>query len=143
MTNRFVSISGTIHVQDYEPEPFSDNEHAHGNFTKTLFVGDAQPQAFAEIPAPKVCAGGEVWPEYKLTVTRVSQAGDINITVDGKLYEGSSCDTFDHDGSANQTFTVQPDQTISHTIHMSNTAEGDPEDFANLTITVANLPSPF
>ncbi|MGM7722149.1 hypothetical protein [Metabacillus sp. Hm71] len=143
MSNRLIAISGAIHVQDYEPEPFADNEHAHGNFTKTLFIGDAQPQGFTEIPSPKVCAGGEIWPEYKLTVTRVSQAGDVNVTVDGKLFEGDSCDTTDHDGSASQTFTVQPNTTITHTIHMSNTDEGDPEDFADLTLTVANNPSPF
>ena len=141
MTNRFISISGTIQVQDYET--FGDNEHASGNFTKTLFVGDAQPQAFAEIPSPKVCAGGEIWPEYKLTVSRVSQAGDVNVTVDGKLYEGTSCDTTDLDGSTSQTFTVQPNQTITHSVHMSNTDEGDPDDFANLTLTVANHASPF
>ena len=143
MPNRFVSISGTIQVQDYEPEPFADNQHASGNFTKTLFVGDAQPQAFAEIPPPKICAGGEIWPEYKLKATIVSQAGDVNVTVDGKLYEGSSCDTLDEDGSNSVTFTVQANQTITHTVYMSNTAEGDPEDNANLALTVANLPSPF
>ncbi|WP_429843212.1 hypothetical protein [Brevibacillus sp. FIR094] len=69
MSNRFVSISGTIQVQDWEAWP-ADNEHASGNFSKILFVVDAQPQAFAIVPTPKICAGGDIWPAFDLTAGR-------------------------------------------------------------------------
>ncbi|PER84887.1 hypothetical protein CN498_23385 [Bacillus thuringiensis] len=141
MSNRFVSIAGAIQVQDYET--FGPNEHASGNFSKVLFVGDTQPQAFATVPPPKICAGGEIWPAFDLTVSRVNTAGDINISIDGKLYEGTSCDTTDLDGSNNTTFTVQAGTTISQNFTMWNTDEGNSDDKANITLTVSNNPAPF
>ncbi|MGM1049416.1 MAG: hypothetical protein ACQEXX_25225 [Bacillota bacterium] len=140
MNNRSVSIAGTIHVQDYET--FDDNEHASGYFSKTLTVDDAHPQASENVPPPKICAGGEIWPAFDLTVSLMNQAGDVNISIDGKLYEGSSCDTTDHDGSHNSSFIVRADTQVRYSFNMWNTAEGNPKDKADITLSVRNSPNP-
>ncbi len=138
--DRMVSISGTIQLQDYET--FGDNEHASGNFNKVTFVGSTQPQAIENVPPPKICAGGEIWAALDIKATKVNAAGDVSISVDGRLYEGTSCDTTDLDGNFSNTFTVPAGTTMTKSFSMSNTEEEEPEDKADITLTIENSVAP-
>lgn len=139
MTNHSrVTISGTIQVQDYEQ--FDDNEYASEQFTNHLTLSDANPQEFMKIPPPRVCAGGEVRPEYEIKATRIPGTGEIQITVEGRLYEGTTCGTTDVDGGLFEQFNVWPNQTENREFHMRNDDEEEPEDYASIELSVNNVP---
>jgi uncharacterized Zn-binding protein involved in type VI secretion len=138
--DRMVSISGTMRLEDYES--FGDNEHASGSFNKVVFVGNAQPSVLENVPPPTICAGDEIWAALDITVARVSAAGDVSVTVNGRLYEGTDCSNTDLDGSYSGTFTVPKGATMSKSFTMWNTSEDEPQDNAEVTLTVYNGNAP-
>lgn len=134
--DRQVSLSGTLRLQDYET--FSDNEHAAGNFNHVVTLNGYQPTEFAQIPSPKICAGGEIWAALDMTVTRINEVGDVIVIVEGHLYEGSSCGTTDLDGTYSTRFYVSAGRTAVKQFTIWNTDEDQSEDKADITLTVFN-----
>jgi len=137
--NRKVSISGTIQLVN--DESIGSDHYASGSFNKIVFVGDAQTQVLENVPPPKICAGDEVWVALDIIVKRINAVGDISISIDGRLYEGTSCDTDDIDGTYSTTFTVPKNTTKETSFTIKNTAEKFSDDKADITLTVYNGPA--
>ena len=138
--DRLVSISGTIQLEDYES--FGSNEHASGSFNKIVFVGNAQPTVLENVPPPTICAGDEIWAALDIKVTRINVVGDVSISIDGRLYEGTDCSNTDLDGTYSTTFTVPKGTTIAKSFTIWNTSEDEPEDKADISLTVYNGAAP-
>ena len=96
--------------------------------------------------SPRHCAGGEVRIEDWDRV-EVDNSGVAKIWVSMELYEGTSCNSNDRDGRSigvrrNGTavgapfMVVRPDQTVSKTLRVNNTAEGG--DYGRITYTFTN-----
>jgi hypothetical protein len=65
------------------------------------------------------CAGGEARGEFDLTVEPVTgKPGYAAITMQTRLYEGSSCTTSDYENSETSVFTMAPNTTTEHDIHV-------------------------
>ncbi|WP_406694603.1 carboxypeptidase-like regulatory domain-containing protein [Singulisphaera sp. Ch08] len=81
--------------------------------------------------------GGEVRVEYSITV-RLLVNNAIDVQVQGTLYEGTSEDTDDLDGTGGTTFQVGVGQTAGATLTITNTDEDD-DDAGVLSISVKNV----
>lgn len=81
--------------------------------------------------------GGEVRVEYDITV-RLLVNNTIDVQVQGTLYEGTSEDTSDLDGTGGLTFQVGVGQTSGATLTITNTDEDD-DDAGVLSISVKNV----
>lgn len=81
--------------------------------------------------------GGEVRVEYAITV-RLLVNNTIDVQVQGTLYEGTSEDTKDLDGTGGVTFQVAVGQTSGATLTITNTDEDD-DDAGVLSISVKNV----
>ncbi|MCX5863614.1 MAG: carboxypeptidase-like regulatory domain-containing protein [Deltaproteobacteria bacterium] len=81
--------------------------------------------------------GGEVRVEYDITV-RLLVNNTIDVAVQGTLYEGTSEDTDDLDGTGGLTFQSPVGNTAGATLTITNTDEGDP-DAGVLSISVKNV----
>ena len=138
--DRMVSISVLAELEDYET--FGSNEYATVSFNRIVFVGNAQPQVLEQVPPPLVSVGDEIRVELDITITRINAAGDISISVEGRLYEGISSNTSDLDGTNSTQFQVPADTTMSKSFAIWNTSEDEPEDRADITLTVYNSPAP-
>lgn len=133
--DRKVSISGVIRVED---DDGSRRPFATDDFNYTVFVGNAQPQVLVKIPPPKVCAGEEVWVALDIIVTRINVDGDISISINGRLYEGTDCDNTDLDGTYSTKLTVPANATKEIRFTINNTDEQYSDDKADITLTVYN-----
>lgn len=81
--------------------------------------------------------GGEVRVEYSITV-RLLVNNTIDVQVQGTLFEGTSEDTDDLDGTGGVTFQAPAGQTAGSTLTITNTDEDD-DDAGVLTISVKNV----
>lgn len=138
MNRRQVIISGNIWVQDYED--IGPNQHASERFRESVIVDDNQPDQKIFIPPPKVCAGREVWPEIEFDVALWDATGLVRVYIDGNLYEGTSCNNRDLDGEYGKNVYVQPGESRTVNFSMENEYEGDPEDRAEINLSINNYP---
>lgn len=81
--------------------------------------------------------GGEVRVEYDITV-RLLVNNTIDVAVQGTLYEGTSEDTDDLDGTGGLTFQAAAGNTAGATLTITNTDE-DCSDAGVLSISVKNV----
>jgi len=81
--------------------------------------------------------GGEVRVEYDITV-RLLVNNTIDVQLQGTLYEGTSEDTNDLDGTGGLTFQAGVGQTSGATLTITNTDEDD-DDAGVLSISVKNV----
>ncbi len=81
--------------------------------------------------------GGEMRVEYSITV-RLLVNNTIDVEVQGLLYEGTSEDTTDLDGTGSTTFQVGVGATAGATLTITNTQEDDADE-GQLSISVKNV----
>jgi len=81
--------------------------------------------------------GGEMRLEYTFTV-RLLVNNTVDVDVHGLLYEGTSEDTTDLDGTGSTTFQVPLEATRGATLTITNTQEDD-DDEGQLAISVKNV----
>lgn len=88
------------------------------NRTWTLWTHEIRPAPNEKLHWEN-CAGGEARGEFDLTVEPVSgKPGHAAITMQTRLYEGASCTTSDYENSETTVFTMLPNTTSSHDIHV-------------------------
>ena len=128
---RLINVSGWMQIKD--DEPFSDDYFTHTTSFPAFHVSSGVPTVYKQWV---VRAGGEIRVELDLTFNY--QAGTEAIKVDYKtrLYEGTSENTGDLDGSISGSATVSrnANRQIAFTVH--NTAEGG--DWAQISLNVFN-----
>ena len=129
---RKINITGNMKLQDHET--FGANEIKTVPFNKTATLDDEQLEELLEVIEG---VGGEVRGELIINAQLLS-ANRIRVLIDIWLYEGTSESTSDLDGERHSSFIVRPNQTVSKTYMVYNTAEGD-EDFARVQFTCKNL----
>jgi hypothetical protein len=131
---RTVTGSLTMRIMDYEA--FEENAICNRNrslIPRVITVGTPK-----KITVRERC-GGEIRVEvhYKLTH---QQGGFIRVTEgEVKFFEGDSENTGDLDGtSAFANIFLWPGQSASRSIHVQNWNEGQPNDKADVTLTLRN-----
>ncbi|QHI34935.1 hypothetical protein IMCC3317_02800 [Kordia antarctica] len=79
--------------------------------------------------------GGEVRIELKIKFTQNSN-GSVSVKEYAKLFEGSSTNTSDLDGTASKSAVIAANQTKTVSFRVRNTDEGD--DYADITLLITN-----
>jgi len=131
MTRRIV-MNGSVRIVD--DEWFSD-EVCTASFSRTADVNESNPSEFLEYS--KGC-GGEVRAELHLDAQAMNN-GDVRMTGNAYLYEGTSENTTDLDAQKAVNFLVPANNFKTHVIRLVNneTFGGDTVDFK---LIVANFP---
>jgi hypothetical protein len=83
--------------------------------------------------------GGEVRAEFDLKAT-LQPDGSIQVLVDGRLYEGTSENTDDLDGSGYMQLSATKDSTAAGILRVNNTDENAP-DYGQLAVAIRNKPN--
>lgn len=128
-------VTVNAHMELTDDETFASNQHGSGDLSGEVVVTNGNPQ---EIINMVVTAGGEMRVELPLNV-QARDGGDVKATGQAKLYEGTSEQTDDLDGTLGIDFLVPRDGFISKQFTIRNTDEGG--DFAVITLTASNFPS--
>ncbi|MET7451886.1 hypothetical protein ABZT03_08325 [Streptomyces sp. NPDC005574] len=130
------TVTGSVSMRIMDYEDFGPNTVCNRSFS--LIPRVITSGTSTKIRAWSKC-GGEVRVEvhYKLTV---DPNGVIRVT-EGlvEFYEGTSEDTGDLDGaSAFANMILFPGASDSRNIHVQNWSEGQPDDKADVTLTLRN-----
>lgn len=128
-------VTINAHMDLTDDETFGSNEHGSGDKSGEVVVTNGSPQ---EIINMVTTAGGEMRVELSINV-QVRENGDTKATGVTKLYEGTSEQTDDLDGTIDVDFLIPRDGIISKTYTVRNTDEGG--DFATITLTSSNWPA--
>ena len=133
---RTVVCSGSMHMTDDENWPFSD-EHGDANSAplEALVTNESPLEVF---PGFVGRCGGEVRVEVHLTAS-VRNSGDVGVSGQVLLYEGTSTETNDLDGTQDVNITVPRDQFRSYSVQVTNQDEGG--DHAELVFNFSNFPA--
>jgi hypothetical protein len=127
-------VVASAHMDITDDETFGSNEHGSADGQSDMFISNKQPRVFMKLIGK---AGGEVRIELSLNASATTE-GDIQISGDAKMFEGTSEESDDLDGTTPVNFTVPRDEIIPNMpIHVSNQDEGG--DFADITLTVSNF----
>ena len=136
-----------------DDETFRDEFKNH-NSSKTIRVRRGETSNFKrsnQSSSPRLCAGKEVRLEDWDRV-EVDNAGNAKLWIAMELYEGTSCNSRDLDGSFRQIdrghdrrtntpfITVRPGQTVTLSKKVNNTDEGG--DYGKITYTFTNTNTP-
>jgi hypothetical protein len=117
-----------------DDETFGSNEHNTADQQADVFISNKQPRSLMVLIGK---CGGEVRVELTLNASATTE-GDVQISGDAKLFEGTSEESDDLDGTTPVNFTVPRDEIITNfPITVRNTDEGG--DFTNITLTVNNF----
>lgn len=116
-----------------DDETFGSNEHGRADGQSEGFINNKFPRTLLELVRK---AGGEVRIELALDASATTE-GDVRISGTAKLFEGTSEESDDLDGTAPINFTVPRDEFIDQPITVRNTDEGG--DFADITLSVSNF----
>lgn len=125
----------SAHMELTDDETFGSNEHGSGDKSGEVVVTNGSPQ---EIINMVTTAGGEMRVELPISV-QVRDTGDTKATGTAKLYEGTSEQTDDLDGTLDVDFLIPRDGFVSKEYTIRNTDEGG--DFAVIKLTASNFPS--
>lgn len=120
--------------RDEESWPFDDEIDDPGPEYFELELG---PDRLSNSASRTYHWGGEMRVVYTITV-RLLVNNTIDVEVQGLLYEGTSEDTTDLDGTGSTTFQVGVGNTAGLTLTMTNTDE-DAGDEGQLSISVKNV----
>lgn len=123
------------HMELTDDETFGSNEHGEGDMSGEANVTNGNPQ---EIIKMITKAGGEMRVELPLVV-QARLNGDVKATGQAKLYEGTSEETDDLDGTLGIDFLIPRDDFVSKTFEIRNTDEGG--DFAKIVLSASNFPA--
>jgi hypothetical protein len=132
LTNRRITVSGSIDGTDDEAFPSGPDELGHSEFTSETILSDAQPQ---NVMQTQLRWGGECRVELTLTAQQLD-GGDVRIDGLILLFEGTSEDTNDLDGKTEFTAVVPRGKTIIIGQRVDNTDEGG--DFATIKMAISN-----
>ncbi|MET7573049.1 hypothetical protein ABZT04_31840 [Streptomyces sp. NPDC005492] len=130
------TVTGSVSMRIMDYEDFGPNTVCNRGFSLTPRVVNS---GFSNRIRLSSKCGGEVRVEvhYKLNI---DPNGVIRVT-EGlvKFYEGTSEDTGDLDGaSAFANMILFPGASASRNIHVQNWSEGQPDDKADVTLTLRN-----
>ncbi len=136
---RTVEVSGSVDLQDYEPEPGANNEVATYEFEsgETIKYQVDPFQQRAQLPFWTETVGGEIrtlidiYLEWKL-----DSSVDVHYYI--TLYEGVISTTDDLDGEERGIKNIPLDKEIDLDVKVTNTAENTPEDFVHLNMKFTN-----
>jgi hypothetical protein len=128
-------VTINAHMELTDDETFGANEHGSGDKSGEVVVTNGSPQ---EIINMVVTAGGEMRVELPINV-QARENGDTKATGTAKLYEGTSEQTDDLDGTLGVDFLIPRDGFVSKEYTIRNTDEGG--DFAVITLTASNFPA--
>lgn len=127
-------VVASAHMDITDHETFGSNEHASADGQSEGFVTNSStPSSFLRLIGK---AGGEVRVELELNVSATT-GGDARISGKTKLFEGTSTESDDLDGTTDIDFTVPRDGIITQAINVRNTDESG--DFADIRLTVTNF----
>lgn len=128
-------VTINAHMELTDDETFGSNEHNSGDKFGEVVITSDSPQ---EIINMVVKAGGEMRVELPINV-QARASGDTKATGTAKLYEGTSEETDDLDGTLDVDFLIPRDGFVSKGYTIRNTDEGG--DFAVITLTASNFPA--
>jgi hypothetical protein len=129
MARRLTASAKIFGVDD---ETFGSDEYGRAEYTREIVLADSQPQNVLHMECRW---GGECRVELDLT-GQMMDNGDVRISGNALLYEGTSESTGDLDGRTDFTALVPRGKTVSSSQTVKNTDEGG--DYANITITFNN-----
>jgi hypothetical protein len=135
--SRYITNDSGSHfsILDDEPWPYSD---VTGTFTLTdldgLLVNAANPVATNQTTR---CVGDEVRVRLETRAELSTVYKDwVFVTVNARLYEGTSCNTTDLDGTNTMSFWVGPWDSVTHSMAVENQDEGG--DRAHIRFNMTN-----
>jgi len=127
-------VIASAHMDIIDSENFGSDERGSADQQAEVFLSNKQPRGLMFLVGK---AGGEVRIELNLNASATTE-GDVQITGDAKLFEGTSEESDDLDGTTPVNFTVPRDEILTNVpINVRNTDEGG--DFANIILTVNNF----
>lgn len=127
---RHVIINASMDLTD--DETFGSNEHGHAERRDERWVDSWDALAVMELVAK---AGGEMRVELSATAA-VRPDGSVRVSVDIKLFEGTSEETRDLDGRRSTTQLVPAGGIVQIPIRINNDDDGG--DFADISLTISN-----
>jgi hypothetical protein len=128
---RHIVISAVMDITD--DETFGSNEHNHVERRDERWLDSYDPQGVMTMIGK---AGGEV--RVELTANAAPRVdGSMRIFVDLKLYEGTSEESNDLDGTKTQEIIVPADQVLQIPLRINNDDEGG--DFADISLVLSNF----
>lgn len=126
---RLVHVDGRMYLTD--DENWASNEHSDTPFSKEAAITRNNTQPFLMVVA---YAGGELRVELKLDVTAYLN-GDVKVTGDALLYEGTSDTSDDLDGRLPIDFLVPRDNSITEEYTVYNQNEGGDSGYFKMTFS--------
>lgn len=136
--HRQVEIHGYLYILDDETPPAAVDEHGNFYFDTALLVNPDTPQ---NVFSTSECEGDEVRAEISLIANFNSTDRSVDLVADGKLYEGTDCNTDDHDGSGAVVVTFPPGSSGTLNLKVVN-EEWDDGSYYTLAVTVSNNKAP-
>lgn len=127
---RRLSVGAAMQLTDHET--FGSNEHSEAEKSGDAVLTNDLPQKVLTLVDG---AGGEMRVELVLTA-KARTNGDVLVDGVANLWEGTSEQTDDHDGSETFQVLVPRDSFTSQDVQVRNEDEGD--DFANIQMTFNN-----
>ncbi|GAB92384.1 hypothetical protein [Gordonia rhizosphera] len=130
------TVTGDVVFQIMDYENFGANERCHHDFRLTPRSVEVNQKRIITVRAT---CGGEIRVEVRYALQQ--QAGGYIRVTEGsvKFYEGDSVNTNDLDGtSAFANIFLWPGQSAVRNIHVQNWAEGEPDDKADVRLTLRN-----
>jgi hypothetical protein len=132
-TDRRVVVTASFEGQDYET--FGSNEYPPPfNTTRSVILTSDNPQGLLSF---QIRWGGECRAEFNTLVQRSSDNA-VRIYGDLKLFEGTSENTNDLDGTTVIDFICPRSSTVPYEAFVRNTDEND-DDWAKVKMTVTNF----
>lgn len=128
--SRHVIVTAVMDITD--DEWAASNEHAHVERRDERWVDSWDPQGVMQLVGK---AGGEVRVELTATAA-VRPDGGVRVQVEVKLFEGTSEESTDLDGSRSTSQVVPAGQTVQIPIKINNDDEGG--DFADISLMISN-----
>ncbi len=127
-----VAVSGSMFLLDYE-RVLADQTGRH-QFNGVTTVSPFQAQnAFST----SACVGDELRGELWVTVNdSTDYPGFVQVIVDARLFEGTSCSTGDLDGRRTYNRWVAAGSTSNFAFRVENTEEGN--DYIDFNFNVSN-----
>ena len=128
---RRVVIAAHMHLTDHET--FGSNEHSDADLQREAIITNRTPQQLMQMSDG---AGGELKVELKLDA-QATDEGDVILTGQVLMFEGTSENSNDLDGDEPVNFLVPRDNFTSKTYTVTNEDEGG--DVGVVTLTASNF----
>ncbi|MFI9243980.1 hypothetical protein ACIGXF_15600 [Streptomyces sp. NPDC053086] len=129
-------VTGNVVFQIMDYETFGKNERCRYDIPIVNEMNENEPWRYSKYWYFGKC-GGEVRAEIHYYIRRYRD-GLVDVKGELQLYEGTSADTDDRDGLNVFALDVPQGQTGTTSIHVENTDEGQPDDKADVTLTLHN-----